>query len=223
MARDRASRPEATSRRLFVAVEIPEEVKRIVDEAVEPWRLAFPRARWVPLGNWHVTLKFLGATWPRLHEWVLGAVEGVAGSHAPVRVRLHGLGAFPSVGRARVVWAGVDDPAGELGSIAADLDTALAKEFRAEMRAFHPHLTVARSEPPLPLPQEFDATPLLTEAFSIERLVVFQSHLRRPAPLYEPIAVVPVERMTRRSLPSNTCSSNLRPSAWGSTRRMTGV
>ena len=174
-----------------MAVEIPEEVKRTVDEAVEPWRLAFPRARWVPLGNWHVTLKFLGATSPRLHEWVLGSVEGVAGSHAPVKVRLHGLGAFPSTGRARVMWAGVDDPAGELGSIAADLGTALAKEFRAEMPAFHPHLTVARAEPPLPLPQEFDATPLLTEAFSIERLVVFQSHLRGPAPIHEPIAAFP--------------------------------
>jgi 2'-5' RNA ligase len=192
MARDRASRPEAASRRLFMAVEIPDEVKRIVDEAVEPWRLAFPRARWVPLGNWHVTLKFLGATWPRLHEWVLGAVEGVARSHVPVRARLHGLGAFPSATRARVLWAGVDDPTGGLGSIAADLDTALAEEFRVEMHAFHAHLTVARSEPPLRLPPEYGATTLLTEAFSIERLVVFQSHLRRPASLYEPIAVFPL-------------------------------
>ena len=192
MARDRASRPEAASRRLFVAVEIPDEVKLVVDEVVEPWRLAFPRARWVPPVNWHVTLKFLGATWPRLHPWVLGAVQGVAASHVPVRVRLHGLGAFPSVGRARVVWAGIDDQAGALGSIAADLNTALAKEFRAEMRAFHPHLTVARSDPPLGLPREYGASPLLTEAFSVERLVVFQSHLRRPAPRYEPISVFPL-------------------------------
>lgn len=189
MARDHASRPEAASRRLFVAVEIPEDVKLIVDASVEPWRLAFPRARWVPTENLHVTLKFLGATWPRLHEWVLGAVEGVAGSHVPVRVRLQGLGAFPSVGRARVVWAGLDDQAGGLAAIVADLNTALAEEFRLEMRAFHPHLTVARSEPPLGLPREYGATPLITKEFSIERLVVFQSHLRRPAPLYEPIAV----------------------------------
>ena len=194
MARDRASRPEAASRRLFVAVEIPEEVKLIVDQTIQPWRLAFPRARWVPTENWHVTLRFLGATWPRLHEWILGAVEGVAGSHVAVKVRLHGLGAFPSVGRARVVWVGVDDRAGELGSIAADLNTALADEFRAEMRAFHPHLTVARSEPPLGLPQEYGATPLFTEEFWIDRLVVFQSHLRRPAPRYEPIAVFPLSR-----------------------------
>ena len=192
MTRDRASRPEAISRRLFVAAEIPDEVKLIVDQAVEPWRLPFPSARWVPVGNWHVTLRFLGATLPHLHEWVLGAVESVAGTHVPVSARLHGLGAFPSGARARVLWAGLDDPAEELGSIAADLGAALAVEFRAEMRAFHPHLTVARAEPPLQLPYEYGATRLLTEPFSIDRLVVFQSHLRRPAPLYEPIAAFPL-------------------------------
>jgi 2'-5' RNA ligase len=192
MARDGVSRPGTISRRLFVAVEIPYEAKQIVDEAVEAWRVVFPHARWVPLENWHVTLKFLGATLPRQHEWVLGAVEDVAGSHAPVSARLRGLGAFPSGARARVLWTGIDDPAEELGSIAADLGAALSKEFRAEMRAFHPHLTVARSEPPLQLPQEYGATSLLTKSFSIERLVVFQSHLRRPAPCYEPIAAFPL-------------------------------
>jgi 2'-5' RNA ligase len=192
MVRDRVSQPEAASRRLFVAVEIPYEAKQIVDEAVEAWRVVFPHARWVPLENWHVTLKFLGATWPRLYEWVLGAVEDVAGSHAPVSARLHGLGAFPSAARAQVLWAGVDDSAGELASMAADLDTALANEFRVDTRAFHAHLTVARSEPPLQLPQEYGATSLLTKSFSIERLVVFQSHLRRPAPCYEPIAAFPL-------------------------------
>lgn len=192
MARDGVSRPGTISRRLFVAVEIPEGVKRIVDQAVEPWRLAFPQARWVPLENLHVTLRFLGATLPRLHEWVLGAVEGVAGSHAPVSARLHGLGAFPSAARARVLWTGIDDPAEEFGSIAANLGAALAKEFRSEMRAFHPHLTVARSEPPLRLPQEYGATSLFSESFSIERLVVFQSHPGKPAPFYEPIAAFPL-------------------------------
>lgn len=164
----------------------------MVDEILDPWRAEFPQARWVPVGNWHVTLKFLGAVWPRLHEWVLGAVEAVAGSHLPVKARLHGLGAFPATGRARVLWAGLDDPAGGLGSIATALDAALAKEFRAEMRAFHPHLTVARSEPPIGLPPEYAATPLLSDDFSIDRLVVFQSHLRRPAPRYEPIAAFPL-------------------------------
>ncbi len=192
MAGDRAARPETASRRLFVAVEIPDEAKRMVHEAIEPWRLAFPRAKWVPSANWHVTLKFLGATRPRLHEWVLEAVDGVATSQVPVTARLHGLGAFPSAARARVLWVGIDDSANGLGTLAGDLDAALTKEFRVEARAFHAHLTVARSEPPLHLPHEYGATALLTEAFSIERLLVYQSDLGRSAPLYEPIAAFPL-------------------------------
>src|SRR5207244_12577246 len=96
MARDRASRPEAAPLRLFVAVEIPHDVRLAIGAAIEPFRKEFPKARWVPIENWHVTLKFLGRTWPRLVEWVYEQVRGVAASHDGFRVRVSGLGAFPS-------------------------------------------------------------------------------------------------------------------------------
>src|SRR5438093_1373098 len=78
MARDRASRPEAKPLRLFVAVDVPEGVRDRVQDAVGPWRERLSRARWVPKQNQHVTLKFLGSTWPRLVEWVTETVEAVA-------------------------------------------------------------------------------------------------------------------------------------------------
>jgi RNA 2',3'-cyclic 3'-phosphodiesterase len=174
--------------RLFVAVEMPARVKRIVAEAFAPWRLEFPRARWVPEENWHVTLKFLGSTYPRLVDWVHGAVEAVASEVTPFETRLTGVGAFPSPGRARVLWAGLDDESGRMAGIASSLDDALAREFRAEAREFRAHLTVARSEPPLRLPAGFGAAPLETEPFAIDRVVLFRSFLRRPAPRYEPLA-----------------------------------
>src|SRR6266516_1170716 len=70
VARDRATRPEAKPQRLFVAVEVSEQAKRAVADAIEPWRQAFPQGRWVHAENWHVTMKFLGRTWPRLVGWV---------------------------------------------------------------------------------------------------------------------------------------------------------
>ena len=66
MARDRAGQPEARSLRLFVAFDVPAEAADAVELAIQPWRSVFERARWVPRDNWHVTLKFLGQTWPRL-------------------------------------------------------------------------------------------------------------------------------------------------------------
>jgi RNA 2',3'-cyclic 3'-phosphodiesterase len=190
MARDRASRPEAKPLRLFAAVEIPEEIRGALAGAVTQVRGRFPKARWVPIQNQHVTVKFLGSTYPRLVEWVTGSISTVAGRHAPFPTRLGRLGAFPSARRARVLWAGLDDTERRLERLAAGLDEALAKEFTPEKRAFTAHLTVARFDPPVGLePLE---VAFVSDAFEIDRIVLFRSHLRRPAPVYEPIGIFPL-------------------------------
>jgi len=190
MARDRASRPEAKPLRLFAAVEIPEDIRGNLAEAVRPVRERFPKARWVPIQNQHVTVKFLGSTYPRLVEWVTGSISAVAGRHAPFPTRVEGLGTFPSGRKARVLWAGLDDGDGRLERLAAALDEALAREFAPEKRAFTPHLTVARFDPPAPLdPLE---VAFESEPFEIGRIVLFRSHLRRPAPVYEPLGIFPL-------------------------------
>lgn len=190
MARDRASRPEAKPLRLFVAVDVPQDVRDSVAEAVAPLRERFPVARWVPTQNQHVTLKFLGSTWPRLVEWVTASVGEVASTHAPFQTRVTGLGAFPSARRARVLWAGLDDPDSAFVRLAASLDQALAREFTPEKRGFTAHLTLARFEPPAPLDPtaSLDPARLPSESFGVDHVVLYRSHLRRPAPVYEPLA-----------------------------------
>jgi 2'-5' RNA ligase len=187
MARDRAARPEAKPLRLFVAIEIPETAKDAVEEVFAPWREAFPKARWVPRENMHVTLKFLGRTWPRLTDWVPEQVEAAVAEVSRFTARLQGVGSFPSAKRGRALWAGFDDTDG-IAALAAEIETALADEFPAEKRPFHPHLTVARSEPPLKLPAGYSGTELESDEWEVDHVVLFRSHLRRPAPLYEPLA-----------------------------------
>ncbi len=186
MARDRAARPEARPVRLFVAVEVPDQVRSRVADVVSPLRERFPNARWVPVENQHVTVKFLGSTWPRLVEWVAASVGEVATALEPFETRVSGLGAFPNERRARVLWAGLDDPASRFGRLAASLDEALAREFKPEERAFTPHLTLVRFDPAVAVGElPADVT---TEPFAVDRIVLFRSHLRRPAPVYEPLA-----------------------------------
>jgi 2'-5' RNA ligase len=191
MARDRASRPEAKPLRLFVAIEIPEEIRADVEDAVSPWRARFPRARWVRRENQHVTVKFLGSTWPRLVDWVRSSVGAVAAATGPFQTRATGLGAFPSAGRARVLWAGLEDPGRTMSQIATALDEALRKEFAPEKRGFTPHLTVARFDPPVAL-DGLEEAELRSEAFPVDRLILFRSHLRRPAPVYEALESFPL-------------------------------
>jgi RNA 2',3'-cyclic 3'-phosphodiesterase len=187
MARHRAARPEAKPLRLFVAIEIPESAKDAVEQAFRPWRERFPEARWAPRENWHVTLKFLGRTWPRLADWVPERVGAAAKEVAAFATRITGVGSFPSARTGRVLWAGFEDEPGRMVELAATMEGALVDEFPAEKRAFHPHLTVARSDPPVKLPPEFAETALLTEEWDVDQVVLFRSHLRRPAPVYEPL------------------------------------
>jgi 2'-5' RNA ligase len=180
--------------RLFVAAEVPDDAKRSVAAAIEPWRQTFPDARWIPPEDWHITLKFLGATERGPLPWIEETIGAVASAHAPIEAHLANLGAFPTAGRARVLWAEVDDPKDRLVALVTDLGAALAREFRVEVRRFHPHLTVALSEPPLSLPGRFVETLCASVSFGIDRLVLYQSHLQRPRPRYEALRSFPLGR-----------------------------
>ncbi len=185
MARDRAARPEAKPLRLFVAAEIPSRVRGALEGAIAPLRTDFSRARWVPPENWHITLKFLGWTWPRMIDWAGNSVERVAAKHTAFETSLSGAGGFPSERRAMVMWAGLADAAGALAAIAADLDATMGEVFKPEKRGFDPHLTLARFDPPVSLGKALEKIEVPPIGFSVDRLVLYRSELRRPAPFYE--------------------------------------
>ncbi len=185
MSPDRASPPEAKPQRLFVAVDVPESVRKVVWEALAPWRLAFPEARWLSLENWHVTLAFLGATSPHLVPWVGERLGAVAVGAAPFGTSVSGLGSFPTRAHARVLWVGLQDPDRRLEELARDVGSALEDEFSADLRPFRAHLTVARSDPPLVLPDTFVEQELSGDAFAVDALTLYRSDLGQPAPRYE--------------------------------------
>ena len=170
-----------------MAVSIPPAVRDALFDAIVALREEFPRARWVPRENWHVTVKFLGSVWPRLLDRVTDVIQRTASQHPPLESRLASLGAFPSTRRARVLWAGLSDPDERLAAIARSLDDALRPDFQPEKRAFTAHLTVARFEPPVALPDLVSDIDPPGEGFPIDHLVLYRSHLRRPAPVYEPL------------------------------------
>ena len=181
------------ARRLFVALEVPPEVRAAVEAAFAPWRASLPTARWVPPENLHITVRFLGPVRPELVDDVGSAVEAVGASIAPFASRLDAVGAFPSPARARVLWAGLDDRPGRMASLALALDAALAPSFGAEARAFRPHLTVGRCDPAARLPATFEATPLDPVSFEVVRAVLFESVSGGGGPpRYEPVAVHPL-------------------------------
>ena len=96
--------------------------------------------------------------------------------------------------RARVLWVGLDDRSGGMAGLALALDAAFAPAFPPEVRAFHPHLTVGRCDPPAHLPAAFEETRIDPVPFEVVRAVLFES-VPKPsagaAPLRGPRRAVP--------------------------------
>jgi len=133
--------------RLFVALDIPEDVRSSLAALVSKLRPSCRSARWVRIEGLHVTLKFIGETSPEKVEAIKLALAAVPRS-VSIPINFRGLGFFPNGRRPRVLWAGIE--AGpDLAALAAAVETALdALGIAREERPFSPHLTLARFDTP---------------------------------------------------------------------------
>ena len=129
--------------RLFIALDIPGEVRARLSEYMERVRNYAPEARWARVEGLHVTLKFIGEVKdPKVEEiqQALGKVHAAAFEVTFAKVEF-----FPNAKSPRIFWAGVQS-SDDLGALAGQIDEEMEKlGFEGEERAFSPHLTLARS------------------------------------------------------------------------------
>jgi 2'-5' RNA ligase len=93
--------------RLFIAVDLPEEVREVLRDELGPLKRDQPPARWVRPEGMHITLKFLGEQPQDLVENLDAEVAGALSGLSPVTIRLGGGGYFPHDRRPRVDrWPG---------------------------------------------------------------------------------------------------------------------
>jgi len=93
--------------------------------------------------NIHVTMRFLGDITPHMVDLIHEEMKKI--SFAPFDIELRGLGAFPSLRYARVVWAGIHKGAEELRNIFNQLEPRLRRlGFKPDSKGFSPHITIAR-------------------------------------------------------------------------------
>jgi 2'-5' RNA ligase len=133
--------------RLFIAVELPDEVRAVLKTGLGALKRDLPPARWVRADGMHLTLKFLGEQAPELMEALDPAVCPAVASLQPVVVQLGGGGFFPHQRRPRIAWLGGRAPG--LDGWAKAVEDAVAElGVQREARPFSLHLTLARLERP---------------------------------------------------------------------------
>jgi 2'-5' RNA ligase len=179
--------------RIFVAAPLDQDVRRAIGlhlaEALGDRALP---GKVVPPGNWHITLRFLGATSVRQLESVRRNLESAdLGPAFPLAFT--SLGAFPSAKRARVLWLGTGLGASELSALAGHAErAAVAAGFEPEQRPFAAHLTLARLKPEGDVRALLDQVPPFDAVTTVGEVVMFRSRLGPKGPTYEPVAEIPL-------------------------------
>lgn len=125
--------------RLFVGIDIPDEIRGRIAAHMKKLEQAAPGTKWVRAESLHVTLKFIGES-TKVEE-IKRALAGVHGP--PFSISFRGTGFF-TPRSPRVFWVGV--AAGpELSGLALRIDAALLPlGVEKEAREYSPHLTLAR-------------------------------------------------------------------------------
>ena len=135
--------------RVFLAVNLPDGVRRELHRSTRHIREAAQSVAWVRAEQLHFTVRFLGEVSEELVSRLSEELAPVLATHEAFDIELAGAGAFPAVERPRVIWVGVHDPT-RLQSLAAKVEGVVrALGFPAEAREFVPHLTLGRVKRPL--------------------------------------------------------------------------
>lgn len=131
--------------RLFIAIELPEDLKREIAKVQEQLRTAGAHAAWTRPEGIHLTLKFLGEVDEAKTASITDALAGACRGRGPLRLEIAGAGAFPNVKAPRVLWLGLSGDNEKLAALQAAVEDAMANlGFEREDRKFSPHLTLAR-------------------------------------------------------------------------------
>jgi 2'-5' RNA ligase len=129
--------------RIFVGLDIDNEIRERIARFIAEMRLLAPDVRWVVPESLHVTLKFIGEKPDAVAKQVEESLASISASSIDLSFR--GCGFFPTPKSARVFWVGIEADAG-LAKLAAQVEDALVGiGIPKEARTFSPHLTLARA------------------------------------------------------------------------------
>ena len=144
--------------------------------------------------NLHFTLKFLGDTEEELVDVITDRMRESVGGTQAFKIKLKGIGAFPSMSNIRVIWIGIEDGR-HLTGLAARLDSSLEEiGLERDRKGFKPHLTVARARGSrgLDTVQGLIVANATTDfgGYSIDKIVLKKSTLTPQGPRYSNISEV---------------------------------
>jgi 2'-5' RNA ligase len=174
--------------RLFIAIEIPADVKSHIASVINELKASNADIRWEQIEKLHITLKFLGDTNEKLLPQIVLLLEGVASHVSPFLISYLGVGCFPNKREPRIIWVGAQEASGTLQSLVESIESAMASVgFEKEERKFHAHATVGRVKSLGNLHnllRTMDSTTLDCQPTEVRHIVLIKSELKPNGSVY---------------------------------------
>jgi len=175
--------------RAFIAVKLPAQVIDALGDLQSALKKQGLKLRWVQPANIHLTLKFLGDVSTERLQAVKSVIQELSGSQTAFTLESKGLGVFPTVKKARVLWSGIHGDVDRLAALQSDLDRALAGiGFVPDKRNFKGHLTLGRAKGRIDGKRLASAIiacgSFTSSSWAVERLVLFKSDLKPTGAVY---------------------------------------
>lgn len=131
--------------RAFLAIPFPVELRNRVGALQRALMRADADVRWIPPGNLHLTLKFLGEIGEEDPARISELLRPEIARYGPLDLHFEGVGRFPKGGPPRVIWVGCGGEISKLSGLAQLAERAATLiGIPEEQRPFSPHLTIGR-------------------------------------------------------------------------------
>jgi len=184
--------------RAFIAIPLPNEVKTRLKYLQSQLKMFGLKASWTGLEALHLTLVFLEKIEINQINRLTQCMARAAATIPVHTLCASGIGVFPSIKKARIIWSGTKGQADVLEMLVNRLSVHLFKDMgiKKENKKFCPHLTVARLKNPVPseimitLVQAFKD--FRSENFLVSEISLFKSELTSSGATHKLIFSAPV-------------------------------
>ena len=180
--------------RLFVAINLPADLREKISTVTQTLADTKADVRWVSSDNLHVTLKFLGEVPADRTDELLSRVVNAAAQVPAFPLEIEGIGRIPEKGEARVIMSRVISPDQRITKLHRLVDSAAGgMGLPLDTRVYAPHLTLGRVSSNhglnrlLRLLEKHDLD--FFGSFTVERVTLYESLLgagERGSPRYLP-------------------------------------
>jgi len=185
--------------RAFIAIPLPYDIKHQLRALQGQLRTSGTgiKASWVNPDAMHLTLKFLGDIKLSQIDAIKICMEKAVKNISPPALYASGLGGFPSVHKARVIWTGIDGQTEVIEKLASRLENLLGElGFSKEKRRYFPHLTLVRVKRPVfskqmtALRDQFGK--FRSKPFFVSDLILYKSELKSSGAVHKKIYSIPL-------------------------------